>query len=1054
MRPQAGIETEWEERLQEAVLAYEQAVDAGRKPDAREFLERYPDVAGELAKFLADQDQLSPLIAPLRALAPPSAGLPRFPGYEVLEEVARGGMGVVYKARQISPPRIVAMKCIRDSHLAGSPAEVRRFLLEAENAARLDHPHIVPIYEVGEHEGQRFFSMKFIEGGSLAQAQPGPVRDQRAVARLLAVVARAVHHAHQRGILHRDLKPANILLDTRGQPHVTDFGLAKRVETAGGPSGDSVLTLPGVILGTANYMAPEQATAEKVLSTAVDIYGLGAILYQLLTGRPPFQGDNLLDVLLQARQAEPAPPRNLRPRVDRDLEAICLKCLEKQPSRRYGSAEALAVDLERFSDGRPITVRPAGALERAFKWAKRRPAVAALSAAVVLLAACGIGGIWLQSRRTADLYEKSQSNLYVSIIRQVKGELTAGQPLHADESLDSCPPELRQWEWHYLKRWTRPDVVTLQGHTQPVQAVQYSPDGSSLATTSLDGTVLLWDVEGGKQRLTLQVPGVGFTSVCFSGDGRTVITAGEDQVVRLWDAATGEELRQLPGAGDLVAADKGSRIATRNRQRVVAVWELDAKEPIFRLPPQQRAVEDVALSPNGRRLAVAGYGKLLDVWDLSSGREMPLTFPDRPFTNPTAVWSVAFSPDGSRIAAGSADVWEWNAEDGASLGPLSGSGDFVAYRIAYSPDGNRVAATDGHGRVRVWDRKTGRTVPGPKRQPDLKGAVFNPRSPEGRSLAVIRGKDVTIEDLNPPAPPSRKLEGHARGRVEALAFSPDERLLASRARDEVILWEVDSGRHVHKFHLREAGEASESNLAFSRDGRLLVSAGPGDRLWMWDVETGRECEAQEITGKDLRCAAFSHDGRLLSVAGGNGRISLRCWGDGTEERSWTTGAGELFALDFRPGDNRQLVSCSRDGGVQLWDTTGKEVRQYRGHSRTVTDAAFRPGDGRCLATASADGTVRVWDTDSGSLRHVLDHGNYVAGVAYSPDGRRLAACDSDGAVRLWDANSGQEMLILAGHNGWVSRVAFSPGGHLLASCSHDGTVRIWDARPLTDPATP
>lgn len=333
-----------EQRLNEAIAAYYQAAEAGQTPAHAEFLARYPDLAEELASFLADKAQFERAAAPLPTLglagtAEAGRGKVRYFGdYELLEEIARGGMGVVYKARQVSLNRVVALKMILRGELA-SEADVRRFLQEAEAAANLDHPNIVPIYEVGEYQGQQYFSMKLIDGGSLASVsgQPGTTAEgQRRAARLMASVARAVHYAHQRGILHRDLKPSNILLDAKGEPHVADIGLARRLE------GSQGATQSGAIVGTPAYMPPEQATARKDISTAADVYSLGAVFYDLLTGQPPLRGESPMETLMQVVEREPKRPRTLSPGLDRDLETICLKCLEKEPGRRYASAAALA----------------------------------------------------------------------------------------------------------------------------------------------------------------------------------------------------------------------------------------------------------------------------------------------------------------------------------------------------------------------------------------------------------------------------------------------------------------------------------------------------------------------------------------------------------------------------------------------------------------------------------------------------------------------------------------------------------------------------------------
>jgi hypothetical protein len=393
----------------DAVIAeYVQQVEAGQVPDREVLLARHADLAGRLRDFFADYDRLDRHAPDLRLSADPNrttdepapAGeLPRvryFGDYELLEVVARGGMGVVYKASQVSLKRLVALKMILSGALA-TPRDVARFRAEAEAAATLDHPHIVPIYEVGDHDGQQYYAMRFVEGTSLARR---PRSDARTEARLVAAVAAAVHHAHRRGILHRDLKPSNILVDPAGTPFVADFGLAKRVDA------DRSLTESGALVGTPRYMAPEQAAGRKDLTVAADVYSLGVVLYERLTGRTPFTGETVLDVLRQVRESEPPRPSSISPGLDRDLETVCLKCLEKDPARRYASAEALAEDLERWLRGEPILARPVGRAGRFWRWCRRNPTVAILSAglAAALLAVTTISVVLaVQDRRLAEV---------------------------------------------------------------------------------------------------------------------------------------------------------------------------------------------------------------------------------------------------------------------------------------------------------------------------------------------------------------------------------------------------------------------------------------------------------------------------------------------------------------------------------------------------------------------------------------------------------------------------------------------------------------------------
>jgi serine/threonine-protein kinase len=411
-------------------LELDYRVGLGERPRASEYRERFPEHADAVAEVFAangldgqtvlsldggdefDDSATTRRGAGVRpATSPAQAGM-RLAGYEVIGELGRGGMGVVFKAHQVALNRPVALKVIRSAGFA-SPGERRRFRNEAEAVAQLDHPNIVPIYEVGEYRGRPFFSMKLVVGEGLDKRLARFADDPRGAARVVAAVADAVHHAHQRGILHRDLKPANILLDDRGEPYVTDFGLARRVDAG------SDLTHSGALVGTPSYMSPEQASGGKGgLTTATDVYGLGTVLYALLAGRAPFSGSTIYETLDQVRERPPEPPAKLNPRVPRDLEVICLKCLEKDPKRRYESARALADDLRRWLAGEPIAARPVGAAARAWMWCRRHKLPAALAAGLVLTAVVGFVSVvvlWQRAEGEA-AYAKATSDCFIDAV--------------------------------------------------------------------------------------------------------------------------------------------------------------------------------------------------------------------------------------------------------------------------------------------------------------------------------------------------------------------------------------------------------------------------------------------------------------------------------------------------------------------------------------------------------------------------------------------------------------------------------------------------------------
>ena len=627
--------------------------------------------------------------------ATPSASEPTriryFGDYEITRELARGGMGVVFEARQISLNRVVALKMILAGQLANE-TDVRRFYTEAEAAANLDHPGIVPIFEVGQHEGQHYFCMGFVEGQSLShRLAEGPL-PAREAAELIRRVSEAIEYAHRRGVIHRDLKPANILLDPNGNPRVTDFGLAKKIQ------GDSGLTGSGQIMGTPSYMPPEQAGGKRgEVGPAADVYALGATLYALVTGRPPFQAATPMDTVIQVISDEPVPPRRLNASIPRDLETICLKCLMKESGKRYPSAAALADDLGRYLAGEPIVARAVGQTERMVKWAKRRPVVTGLIAGVAAVTLIG-----LISTTLAMLAAKAQTELAEQRLYDVRMNLVQrywedynGQLFQQglDEQLpaDQGGIDRRGFEWFYWQRKISSGHITLKGHTGAVLSVAFSPDGKRLASGSLDGTVKVWDAATGQETLTLgAVSGArGNTgpveSVAFSPDGTRLASASRYGLVKVWDAATGQETLTLKG--------------------------------------HTGSVNSVAFSPDGLRIASASDRKSVSarpaqgevkVWDAATGRET-LTLKG----HTSLATSVSFSPDGQRIASAGGDgtVKVWDAATGQETLTLNGHSGSVSsdesgalllrrdWLVAFSPDGQRLASAGWGGAVKVWDAR-------------------------------------------------------------------------------------------------------------------------------------------------------------------------------------------------------------------------------------------------------------------------------------------------------------------------------------------------------------
>jgi WD40 repeat protein/tRNA A-37 threonylcarbamoyl transferase component Bud32 len=1126
-------DTDREARLNEAVAAYYQAAEAGQPPDRKEFLARYPDLASELASFLANKEQLDHLAAPRPAAAetatlpptPPAKpdtalGTVRYFGdYELLKEIARGGMGLVYKARQVSLNRLVALKMIVAGQLA-SEADKQRFRAEAEAVANLDHSNIVPIYEIGEHQGQHYFSMKLVEGGSLAQHIDRFGADAGAAGVLLARVARAVHHAHQHGILHRDLKPGNILLASGGRkpadegassgdlrpplaeivPLITDFGLAKRVE------GDSRLTQSGAIVGTPSYMAPEQASGKKgVVSTAADVYSLGAILYELLTGRPPFRAETPLDTLLQVLEQEPPSPRQLRPHVDRDLETICLKCLEKEPARRYSSAEALAQDLERWRAGEPISARPVGRGERFWRWCRRNPVVAGLVAAVALALVAGTAVSTFfavraadearlaegnaeearrESRRAKQESERAgqsefatRQNLYLAQMNQASLSWQAGQVRRVQELLDAQEPQrtggddFRQFEWYYLRRLLHTEVRTVRVR-EGDQTVAFRPHSAQIAW-AVAGRVVLADAATGREVRTF--PAMG--KIVFSPNGKYLAGVAWDRQgtssVTVWDVEGSKRLAGPTRGHHCGFSPDSKRLALalfvagqtkddKPRGQAVRLWDwaTDKEVALLPVPASSIPINDIVFSPDGKLVAVSGVpaGR---VWDVARKKELWV------MPHPIGIKKVAFSPDGKLLAAlGLIDVgWRQSVKvwEVATQKPLWFSRQ-PAFGLAFSPDSKRLA-TVGLG-THIRDAATGKDRLLLHGGSSIVGqAVF---SPDGHRLLTV-SEDQTVREWDAAwGKPLRVYRGHSAP-IIFLTLSEDGKRLATKSRDNrVKLWNANQDQEARSLLVPgpdELVDADEFPLAL-RPGAEEIATGLG-RLRKWDLATGRPLGDvfDLLYAGDIQRLISSADGRRLVSLANSGHLGIVTVRDGNQKpRAMRMkaiidlGGGKVGYGSFNWSVAAFSPDCRRmamlgNKGVEIWDLdAGKRVSTLDLGKSGALALALTP-DGKRLAVAIGDGGDRwTWrvivkelarGTTVATMPWVKEKYNSLT-LAFSRDGRHLLAAGGQRAFQ-WDAARGKQVHAFA-LNTDVIRAAFSPDGKRLATGGLDRQVTMWDVR--------
>jgi WD40 repeat protein/serine/threonine protein kinase len=1046
----------------------------GETPRWEEYFERFP----HLADRLRDQREVHEAVPLLsrgaagsrggwgtRPTAPgpestePPSRLLAIPGYEILGELGRGGTGVVYQARQLKPNRVVALKMLR-AGIHADEFDSRRFQAEAETLARVQHPAIVQVYEVGEYEGQPFFSLEFCPGGSLARRLGGVPMQPGEAAALAEGLARAMHAAHGQGVVHRDLKPANILLTAQGEVKITDFGLAKRLDV------DLEQTRSGTIVGTPSYMAPEQATGRtRQIGLAADVYALGAILYELLTGRPPFRGASVLDTLQQVACDEPVPPGRLQPKVPHDLETICLKCLAKAPAKRYGDALALAEDLQRFLRGEPIRARRTPLWERGLKWVRREPATAGLLLASVVAVLALVGALTTlainarlaQERQTLEQLnrdlEQAQQDLeqaqqsrerdhYFHRILLADRERSAGRWRTAERLLDDCPQQLRGWEWDFLKRLCHRDLAMLDEHERRYWSLVFSPDGLHLILGGPGGRVGVQDLAGSRVKDCFAL-GTPVSALAFSPDGERVALAGDGRIL-VRASVTGRELGDVParsGPVQTIAFSplRGGPIAFADRDGV-KVWNL-VRANLSNSFPEPIRVNGLAFSPDGETIASAGGDGIVKVWNATTGGNL-VVFNGR--AGP--VHGVAFSPDGKYIAAAHErrKVTVWDRLTGKQLRTLEGHAEAVR-TVAFSPDGRRIASGSRDKTVVVWDSATGEallTLTGHTTW--VHALAF---SPDGTRIAStsVEGR-VLVQDVAPHLEFRHLGRGTLVPQVSCLAFHPGSRLLASAGADHTVrIWNAETGQEIQK--LERVGQLA--SIAFSPDGRYCILVSPNGSVRVQEVSVAQD--KVRFTDKTRfnvepfgpRAVAVSPDFQQIASAMKE-RVRVQEIPDRRQPPRSFPGPDRrpVCGVAFSP-DGKRIASASGGGGLKVHELAdGTEPFSLTGHPPGATCIAFSP-DGQRLASGGMDGKVKLHDAATGQeLLTIPAHASAISGLAFTPDSQRIVSVGGDNLLKILDALTGQEALTLSVSGGAASCVALSPDGRYLAAGGSDG-VRLW-----------
>jgi WD40 repeat protein/serine/threonine protein kinase len=994
------------------------------RAEVESLLKAYAE-SGDFLEIPAIDPDMTVLVTPLTEK--PGTVIGR---YKLLEKIGEGGMAVVYMAEQNEPiRRKVALKIIK---LGLDTKEViARFEVERQALAMMDHPNIAKVLDAGATQtGRPYFVMELVRGIAITEYCDKNRLSTADRLQLFIQVCRAVQHAHQKGIIHRDVKPSNVLVTVRDGspvPKVIDFGIAKATNQR--LTQKTVFTRFAQMIGTPAYMSPEQAEMSELdVDTRTDVYSLGVLLYELLTGSTPFDPDQLCkagygEIQRIIRETQPpkpstrlttlgqtltdvakhrsATPDVLRKAVRGDLDWIVMKSLEKDRTLRYNAALELSADIQRHLNNEPVQ---AGAPSLSYKTVKfiRRHRVGATVASLVV-AALVVGfsvatlGLLeaLEQRQIADserdsakealereatAHRQTERTLYFNSINLAEKYYLEGKVGRARSLLAAGPEELRGWEWYYLWRNLDQARMTLRGHGDMVLSVAFSPDGKRIASGSRDNTVKIWDTEkGGEPLRTLVGHNGGVPSVAFSPDGKRIVSGSWDETLKIWDVETGREVRTLRG--------------------------------------HKAEVTSVAFSPDGKRIVSgsAQRDRTVKIWDAETGNEVMTLSGHR-----GAVHSVAYSPDGRRIASVSVDQ-----------------------RVAVLMDGRRIVSPDDKGTLKVWDAESGIEVITQQQHEGVTSVAFSPDG--GRIVSGGGQKDKTIKIWDAASGRTvMNLRGH-EGSVQSVAYSPDGTRIVSCSSDNTLrVWDVESGDEMATLHGHEEDVRS---VAYSPDGRQIVSCSFDNTLKLWDAENSGQVRTLRGHKAEVTSVAFKPDGRHIVSSGGQGDGTIKVWDAKTGIEVMTLsghkGPGPVNSVAYSP-DGGLIVSCSFDRTIKVWDAeSGIEVMTLQGHESTVESAAFSP-DGRRIVSCGFDNTVRVWDAESGiEVMALRGQEKYVRSAAYSPDGRRIVS-SSDNGIKVWDAESGAEVMTLRGREKFVPSAAYSPDGRRIVSCSGN-TLKLWDA---------